>query len=85
VGNTLSADLIERCAQAEGVERKDVVNLVFHMCFARRDYLPQNAKGRGNLDIAEEVTCRYAVHIGSQMSTKRRIGYRADVPQFTVE
>jgi hypothetical protein len=55
------------------------------MCFARRDYLPQNAKGRGNLDIAEEVTCRYAVHIGSQMSTKRRIGYRADVPQFTVE
>jgi len=42
--DTLSVELIERCAQAEGVERKDMVNLAFHVHFARRDYLPQNAE-----------------------------------------
>jgi hypothetical protein len=52
VVDTLSVELIERCAQAEGVERKDVVNLVFHVYFARRDYLPQNAKGRGGTLIS---------------------------------
>jgi hypothetical protein len=30
VSDTLSMDLIERDAQEEGVERKDIVNLVFH-------------------------------------------------------
>jgi proline dehydrogenase len=52
VVDTLSVDLIEHYAQAEGVERKDVVNLVFHVYFARRDYLPQNAKGRGGTLIS---------------------------------
>ena len=40
VVDTLYVDLIERCAQAEGVERKDVVNLEFHEFFERRQYLP---------------------------------------------
>jgi len=40
VVDTLYVALIERCAQAEGVERKDVVNLEFHEFFERRQYLP---------------------------------------------
>jgi hypothetical protein len=40
VVDTLYVDLIERYAQAEGVELKDVVNLAFHEFFERRDYLP---------------------------------------------
>jgi hypothetical protein len=36
----LYVDLIEQYAQAEGVERKDVVNLAFHEFFERRQYLP---------------------------------------------
>ena len=40
VVDTLYVGLIERCAQAEGVERKDVVNLEFHEFFERRQYLP---------------------------------------------
>jgi hypothetical protein len=44
VVDTLYVDLIERYAQAEGVERKDVVNLAFHEFFERRQYLPQHAK-----------------------------------------
>jgi DNA-binding transcriptional MocR family regulator len=43
VVDTLYVDLIERYAQAEGVERKDVVNLAFHEFFERRDYLPGEA------------------------------------------
>jgi hypothetical protein len=42
VVDTLYVDLIERYATAEGVERKDVVNLAFHEFFERRDYLPQD-------------------------------------------
>jgi hypothetical protein len=38
--DTLYVDLIERYAQAEGVEFKDVVNLAFHEFFERRQYLP---------------------------------------------
>ena len=41
VVDTLYVDLIERYAQAEGVERKDVVNLAFHEFFERRQYLPE--------------------------------------------
>jgi hypothetical protein len=37
-------DLIERYAQAEGAELKDVVNLAFHEFFERRQYLPQEAR-----------------------------------------
>jgi hypothetical protein len=40
VVDTLYVDLIERYAQAEGLERKDVVNLAFHEFFERRQYLP---------------------------------------------
>jgi hypothetical protein len=40
VVDTLYVDLIERYAKAEGVERKDVVNLAFHEFFERRQYLP---------------------------------------------
>jgi hypothetical protein len=43
VVEVLYVDLIERYAQAEGVERKDVVNLAFHEFFERRQYLPQEA------------------------------------------
>jgi hypothetical protein len=41
VVEALYVDLIERYAQAEGVELKDVVNLAFHEFFERRDYLPE--------------------------------------------
>jgi hypothetical protein len=41
VVDTLYVDLIERYAQAEGLERKDVVNLAFHEFFERRQYLPE--------------------------------------------
>jgi hypothetical protein len=40
VVDTLYVDLIERYAQAEGVELKDVVNLAFHEFFERRHDLP---------------------------------------------
>jgi hypothetical protein len=40
VVDTLYVDLIERYAQAEGVELKDMVNLAFHEFFERRKYLP---------------------------------------------
>ena len=40
VVEALYVDLIERYATAEGVERKDVVNLAFHEFFERRQYLP---------------------------------------------
>jgi hypothetical protein len=40
VVDTLYVDLIDRYAQAEGVELKDVVNLAFHEFFERRHYLP---------------------------------------------
>jgi len=30
-----------KCDTAEGVELKDVVNLAFHECFERRQYLPE--------------------------------------------
>jgi hypothetical protein len=33
--------LIERYAQSEGLELKDVVNLALHEFFERRQYLPQ--------------------------------------------
>jgi hypothetical protein len=36
VVEALYVDLIERYAQADGVERKDVVNLAFHEFFERR-------------------------------------------------
>jgi hypothetical protein len=42
VVDTLYVDLIERYAQAEGVELKDVVNLAFHEFFERRQYLPED-------------------------------------------
>jgi hypothetical protein len=44
VVDTLYVDLIERYAQAEGAELKDVVNLAFHEFFERRQYLPQEAR-----------------------------------------
>jgi len=40
VVDTRYVDIIERYAQAEGVELKDVVNLAFHDFFERRQYLP---------------------------------------------
>jgi hypothetical protein len=40
VVDTLYVDLIDRYAQAEGVELKGVVNLAFHEFFERRKYLP---------------------------------------------
>ena len=40
VVDTLYVDLIDRYAQAERVELKDVVNLAFHEFFERRKYLP---------------------------------------------
>ena len=42
VVEALYVDLIERYAQAEGVELKDVVNLAFHEFFERRQYLPSD-------------------------------------------
>jgi hypothetical protein len=38
--DTLYIDLIEGYAQAEGLERKDVVYLAFHEFFERRQSLP---------------------------------------------
>jgi hypothetical protein len=53
VVDTLYVDLIERYAQAEGVELKDVANLAFHEFSERRQYLPQalpkNSKLRAKL------------------------------------
>ena len=46
VVDTLSVGLIERYAQAEGVELKDVVNLAFHEFFERRQYLPSDVLRR---------------------------------------
>ena len=40
VVDTLYVDLIDRYAEAEGVELKDVVNLAFHEFFERWPYLP---------------------------------------------
>ena len=40
VVETLYVDLIERYAQAEGLERKDVVNLAFHEFYEPRQSLP---------------------------------------------
>ena len=44
VVDTLYVDLIERYAEAEWVELKDVVNLTFHEFFERRNYLPEEAR-----------------------------------------
>jgi hypothetical protein len=44
VVDMLYVDLIERYAQAEGVEFKDVVNLAFYEFFERRHYLPEDQK-----------------------------------------
>jgi hypothetical protein len=44
VVDILYVDLIERYAQAEGAELKDVVNLAFHEFFERRQYLPEEAR-----------------------------------------
>jgi hypothetical protein len=44
--DTLYVDLIDRYAQAEGVELKDVVNLAFHEFFERRQYLPGEEDAR---------------------------------------
>jgi hypothetical protein len=44
VVDTLYVDLIERYAQAEGVELKDVVNLAFQEFFERQDYLPTEGR-----------------------------------------
>lgn len=41
VVDTLYVDLIERYAQTEGVELKDVVNLAFHEFFERWQHLPE--------------------------------------------
>jgi hypothetical protein len=40
VVDILYVDPIDRYAQAEGVELKDMVNLAFHEFFERRQYLP---------------------------------------------
>jgi hypothetical protein len=40
VVDTLYVGLIDRYAQAKGVELKDVVNRAFHEFFERRKYLP---------------------------------------------
>jgi hypothetical protein len=45
VVDTLCMDLIERYAQAEGVDLKDVVNLALHECFERRCYLAEEKPG----------------------------------------
>jgi hypothetical protein len=42
VVDTLYVDLIERFAQAEGVELKDLVNLTLNEFFERRQYLPED-------------------------------------------
>jgi hypothetical protein len=44
VVDVLYVDLIERYAQAEGVELKDMVNMTFHEFFERRHYLPGEAE-----------------------------------------
>jgi hypothetical protein len=41
VVDRLYIELIDRYAQEQGVELKDVVNLAFHEFFERRDYLPK--------------------------------------------
>jgi hypothetical protein len=43
VVDTLYVDLIERYAQAEGLELKAVLNLALHEFFERRHYLPEEA------------------------------------------
>jgi hypothetical protein len=43
VVDTLYIELIDRYAQEQGVELKDVVNLAFHEFFQRRDYLPEES------------------------------------------
>jgi hypothetical protein len=40
----LYVELIDRYAQEQGVELKDVVNLAFHEFFERRQYLPKDAQ-----------------------------------------
>ncbi len=44
VVDTLYVDLIERYAQAEGLELKAVLNLALHEFFERRHYLPTETR-----------------------------------------
>jgi hypothetical protein len=44
VVDSLYIELIDRYAQEQGVELKDVVNLAFHEFFERRRYLPEDAQ-----------------------------------------
>jgi hypothetical protein len=44
VVDSLYVELIDRYAQEQGVELKDVVNLAFHEFFERREFLPQERK-----------------------------------------
>jgi hypothetical protein len=44
VVDRLYIELIDRYAQEQGVELKDVVNLAFHEFFERRRYLPEDAQ-----------------------------------------
>jgi hypothetical protein len=44
VVDSLYVELIDRYAQEQGVELKDVVNLAFHEFFERRELLPQERK-----------------------------------------
>jgi hypothetical protein len=44
VVDSLYIELIDRYAQEQGVELKDVVNLAFHEFFERREYLPKDTR-----------------------------------------
>jgi hypothetical protein len=44
VVDSLYVELIDRYAQEQGVELKDVVNLAFHEFFERREFLPKDTR-----------------------------------------
>jgi hypothetical protein len=63
-GTDLAAvDLIDRDAQAEGVARKDVVNLAVHEGFERRHYRPGETPG-AMAPWAEEPACNRERTVG---------------------
>lgn len=44
VVDSVFVELIDRYAQEQGVELKDVVNLAFHEFFERRNCLPEDVR-----------------------------------------
>jgi hypothetical protein len=44
VVDSIYVELIDRYAQEQGVELKDIVNLAFHEFFERREYLPEDTR-----------------------------------------